>query len=97
MTIIDKMDALCGLDRDAHIDFSPYTRKFYVSLKVEIGDGAVLCSPAEHRDSPADAIEAMWARLINLKPDEFIVIDAMNEKRREIRWVGFMWKDVKRS
>ena len=62
---------------------------------VEIGDGHMLTSG--HRDgaSPVSAIEAHWNRLTDeLKPDEFLVINAMNDSRRQVRWNGYMWKDV---
>ena len=46
--------------------------------------------------SPEEAVEDHWRVLVDdLPPEAMIIIHAMSrERRRQVRWSGYMWKDV---
>lgn len=62
---------------------------------VEIGGNGLLSSVSVSGATPINAIEKYWAKLTNLDPGLHVVIGAMREDRRAVRWNGFMWDDVK--
>ena len=66
---------------------------WYVDHNVEIKNGSILTSVlAVAQPTPEAAIHAHWDRLTNLKPGEYIVINASNkERRRAVTWNGYMW------
>ena len=68
---------------------------WYVSAShIEISNGVTLCSPIESEATPEEAVNARWLRLTELQPGGCLVINAMNDKRRAIKWNGYMWEDV---
>ncbi len=67
---------------------------WYVSTPgVEIGGDGLLSSSPTDGKNPDDAVRDLWKQLTDLKPNQFIVINAMTAKRRELVWNGFMWAD----
>ena len=68
---------------------------WYVSHRVEKCDGHVLESAPNSGSTPEDAVNNHWTWLTALKPDESIVVNAMDKNlRRAYRWNGFMWAEV---
>ena len=68
---------------------------WYLSDNVEVGGDGFLESPTVAESTPEQAVETMWARLVtNLPHDRYLVINAMNERRRHVRWNGYMWQDL---
>lgn len=62
---------------------------------VEIGGDGMLTGPSVSGQTPEKAVEAYWNRLTELKPNFYIVTNAMSTtERRQVRWNGFMWEDV---
>lgn len=80
------------------ISFNPalHMRKpgdWYVSLSgVERKEGGCLSSGCVSEATPEMAVESKWAWAIN--PNHYLVINAMRDNRRAVRWNGFMWEDV---
>ena len=64
---------------------------YTLSGGVEIGDGRMLSSCGGNGTTPEAAVCDHWERVTNLKPDEFLVVDAMPTSRRHVRWNGYMW------
>ena len=46
-------------------------------------------------DTPEDAIEDHWCKLTAPGQNHCIVVNALCDNRRRVRWNGFMWEDVK--
>lgn len=70
---------------------------WYVTLpSVEIGGDGLLCSAGESGTSPANAVAKTWLQIATLEPPRRLVIRAMQNSRREVRWNGFMWEDVEK-
>lgn len=67
---------------------------WYVSFTgVEIKDRSTLQGAGKSGSSPEDAITKTWIALTTLDGDKRIVINALADNRREVRWNGFMWED----
>lgn len=79
-------------------DISIHMRKpgdWYVSHRVEVRSGSILEGRYGNGVSPIDAIHDHWKKLTELKPHEYIVLNAMGaDIRRAFRWNGFMWQEV---
>ena len=88
------MKALCGIGDCALHMRSP--GEWYVSLRgVEVKDGAVLRGAGSSGKSPEEAVMQTWSNIAtNLPSDRYLVIGAMRDDRRAVRWNGFMWEDV---
>jgi len=68
---------------------------WYVSVPgCEIGGGATLRSVGSTGADPSKAIECTWEEITKLPPDKHLVIDAMRDTRRHVRWNGYMWEDL---
>jgi hypothetical protein len=60
------------------------------------GDGLLHGSYGEGR-SPEEAVNDDWRRLVDQLPiNLYIVINAYGKNRRQVRWNGHMWEDIKR-
>lgn len=95
MTWEQKFAAILALAPDACLRMR-CSGDWYVSNgHIEIKDGCGLVSPTERGRTPEDAVEQHWGRLTNLPSDQCLVLDAYNDKRRQVRWNGFMWADYK--
>lgn len=71
---------------------------WYVSQPgVEIKNGSVLQNVSGNGDSPGAAIEDHWEQLIVVPAPRVIVLDAMRETRKYVRWNGFMWVEIPRE
>lgn len=85
--VTPEMALITALDRNACVRLSPYTGKWYVEAKIDIGDGVILTGIAEHEDSIHLAVKKYLERLINIKPEEYIATQYEGQ-RREYRWNG---------
>jgi hypothetical protein len=59
---------------------------------VERKEGGCLSGGCDSGRSPEEATEQHWKWITD--PKYYIVIGAMSEQRRAVRWNGFMWEDV---
>lgn len=62
---------------------------WYVRAGIEISDGAIARSPSVSEPTPEKAILAYWNEITQLKPGEFLRVDATREK---VRWNEYMWE-----
>lgn len=91
-----KFAALKALDSDASLKMRK-PGDWYVSMTgVEVGSSAsgLLTSPSAGGETPQEAVEARWDLFANLATNQYLVIDAMKDTRRHVRWNGFMWEDL---
>lgn len=100
-TAKEAMKLIQILDPEAHIDYSIYSDKWYVSAKISIGDTNFLSSISEHRHSPEQAVFAYLVRLQDIKKDEYLVTQAhqfdefeeiAKPARQEWRWQNDKWE-----
>lgn len=89
----NQMLLLKALDSAASILLSQYTQQWYVSARIEIGDGVMLAGVAEHRDTPQEAVAAMFERLCDLGLDHYIAASPYGD-RRNYRWNGAAFAEV---
>ena len=62
---------------------------------VEIKSGSVLTAAVGFGDTPEEAIEELFSKCTNLSYNETLVLDAMNENKKEYKWNNFLWKEIK--
>jgi len=68
---------------------------WYVQQSAEVKEGAMLKGKYGNGTTPELAIEDHWNQLTDLVGREkYIVIGAMSNRRRQVKWNGYMWKDV---
>lgn len=68
---------------------------WFVNQSVEIGGDGMLTGNYGNGDSPEDAVEDHWRKLVeDLPEDRYLVIRASREDRRHVRWNGYMWQDL---
>ena len=78
--IINKMQVIGKIK----VNYSDCTNMFYADIpSLEIANDHILCSPTEHRKTPDEAIKAYFKRIISLKWDEYLVIDAWDLRQRK--------------
>jgi hypothetical protein len=88
-----KVAALMALSSDVSIRMRA-PGNWYISVRgVERKEGAMLSSGCVSEALPDKAVEAYW----EWATDEryYLVIRAMGEMRRTVKWNGFMWADFK--
>lgn len=93
-TLDQKMMLIKTLDPDAHINFSQYTQRWYVSSNIEVTDGMMITSLSEHSDTPGEAIVNYLLAMQLVKEPKRLVTNSMRENRREWRWNGVAWGEV---
>jgi hypothetical protein len=59
---------------------------------VERREGGCLSSGCVSEATPELAVEAKWEWATD--PRYYLVINAMRDNRRAVKWNGFMWEDV---
>lgn len=71
---------------------------WYVDQRgVEVGGDGMLAVLYGDGATPIDAVNDHWEQYVNNLPvDKYIVIGAYTEKRRHVRWNGFMWEELPR-
>lgn len=63
-------------------------------MRWEIKRGSMLSSPTQRGATPEEAVEMAWKQFTELKPGEYLVLNAYARERRCVRWNGFMWEEV---
>jgi hypothetical protein len=83
--------ALVGLGRDVSL-IMRHPGNWYVSCGLERKEGGLLSGGLVQAPDPATAVEHYW----NWLTDEryYIVVNAMRDTRKAVKWNGFMWADV---
>lgn len=87
------IEALLDIDPSIHLKYSTYTRKWYIVSSIAVSNGSVIGGMAEHRESPESAVYGFWHRVIGIKDDEKLVVDALGD-RKEYRWTGWRWREL---
>ena len=68
---------------------------WYVHHGVEIGGDGLLIGSYGNGATPEEAVEDHWRKLCDELPvGRYIVVNAMNNRRRHVRWNGYMWCDL---
>ncbi len=89
----DQYDALAGLGADICLR-KDARGLWYLALRgVEIGGDGFLSSVGVHASTPESAVEKTWAQVTTANGG-YVVLNAMSEGRRHVRWNGFMWTDL---
>ncbi len=76
-----------ALDNDAHLEFSEFTGKWYVSALIEEGGDGVLIGFTEHCDTPDLAVEKFLLRLKTVPEGKYLVVNNFGQ-RTHYRWNG---------
>jgi hypothetical protein len=69
---------------------------WYVSqsrTEVKERGSSVLSSAFGNGATPEEAVLDHWRQLAEVGPTFIVVIDAYSERRRHVRWNGYMWAD----
>lgn len=82
-----------SIDRTAHVEFSEWTLKWFVSSCISIGDGTTLTGVNEHHDTPAKAVRMFFGTIRNVGGDEHLSVVHRGE-RRNYRWNGAAFTEV---
>ncbi|QDH50384.1 hypothetical protein [Caulobacter phage KcrB] len=57
----------------------------------EIKSGSTLSGCTAFGDEFEDALAALWQKIADLPPDQYLVRDAMGADRKGYRWDGYSW------
>ena len=94
----EKLVALLTIDDDLAVTMRK-PGNWYVSggrCEIKRKGSGVLEGVYGDGKTPQEAVEDHWRQYVTDLPEgAVIVIDAMQKTRREVRWNGFMWADVK--
>lgn len=82
-----------SIDNQAHIEFSEYTKKWYISARITIGNGSLLGGITEHRGTPETAVFAYFRRITGIRDDEFLSV-GYDDERRFYEWNGAAFKEL---
>jgi len=93
MTWLDKFKAIRALNPTNTCLVLRDGGTWYLSQRgVERKEGGCLSSGCDHGRTIDEAIQQHWEWITD--PEYYVVIDAVGEHRRAVRWNGFMWEDV---
>lgn len=93
----EKLAVLLTLDDNLSVTMRK-PGNWYVSggrCEIKRKGSGVLESAYGDGKTPQEAVEDHWRQYTTLPDGAVIVIDAMRKTRREVRWNGFTWVDVK--
>lgn len=62
------------------------------NIGAEIKDGSMLKGVGGSGSTPEAAIEDCWKEITDERV--LLIIDAFGDRRRAVRWNGYMWQDV---
>lgn len=82
-----------SIDPSAHVEFSEYTLKWFVSSRIHVGDGAMLTGITEHHDRPDAAVMMFFGRLKTIDAEEYLAVGD-GDRRRNYRWNGAAFAEV---
>lgn len=94
MTWEEKFEGLQLLHSDISLRMRVPGNWFVSHVGVEIKDGGILGGVCGNGSIPQEAVEDHWKRMTELKPGQYIVLDAYKDTRHVVKWNGFMWKPV---
>jgi hypothetical protein len=57
-------------------------------------DSSILEGICGRGETPDEALADHWDHLIDLPIGAFLVINAYDDRRRHVRWNGYMWADL---
>lgn len=89
-----KMLQIKSLDRDASVEFSTYTHRWYVSARIEIGDGTMLTGISRHSDYPEEAVNNYFHALTTLN-DLHYLVTGYDKNLRLWKWNGAAFAELK--
>ncbi len=92
MTYEQKFAALAALSPRPVIHMRKPGDWYVLMSGVERKEGGCLSSGCVSEATPSLAVEAKW--LWATDPKYYLVINAMRDNRRAVKWNGFMWEDV---
>lgn len=95
MTWEEKLAALNALSETVLTMREP--GKWHCSVRsAEIGGDSVLQSIGGRGQSPEEAVLNAWAMATEWKPPKrYIALNAYSDGRRQVKWNGYMWVEVK--
>lgn len=96
MTWEEKLDALNSLS-DCELKMRKPGDWHVLQVSTDIKKGGLLHGSCGNGATPQEAVENHWEIMTNLKPSEYLVLDAMGDRRKAVEWSGFMWKEVPES
>jgi len=77
-----------SIDRTAKLEFSEYTRCWYIDSCLWLSQGYIQSGIVEHRGTPEQAVLAFLERLRTAELDHIIVGKSADGERRHYRWNG---------
>jgi len=83
-----------SIDLRAHLEFSEWTKQWYVEARIDIGGDGLLSGGSEHRDTPQEAVVAYMERLCEIDLDHYLVTNAGGDARRHWRWNGAAFAEL---
>lgn len=93
MTWEEKLQALQSLAECRLMMRKPFS--WYVSQSIEVKSGPCLKTLHGDGKSPREAVLDHWENHTEkLKADEYVVVNAMNERREAVKWDGYRWAKV---
>lgn len=87
------LNALSRLSLELDCNNQWFVNHQRVDIK-EIDHPGVICSVTGRGDTPEDAIEDHWHKMTASGQNLYIVVNALHNSRRHVRWNGFMWEDL---
>lgn len=94
MTWEQQFAALKALDIDTYLTTLPDGKWLCRVRGLELGGDGVLVSISGRGKSPQEATENLWMQIEAMPSDRYLVLGAMRDTRRHVRWNGFMWIDL---
>ena len=88
------MMALKAIASDVFVSMRAPGNWFCTVRGCEVGNGRTLSTPTSRSASPEEAVNDAWFGYTALKPDEYVVLNAMTDQRRCVILNGFMWADI---
>lgn len=87
--------AISALGRfDFHIKIRE-TGEWYACCAAEIKRGICLVGVHGNGQTPEEAVDDLWLELTSLQLGEYLVLGAYTDRRRAVKWNGFMWDGVR--
>ncbi len=87
--VSEAMEQIQKLDPDAHLRYSAFTKKWYVSAtKIDLLDGGVLRSVGRHENTPEEAVATLFKLLQSPPQGLRVVTNAFKENRAYWTWIS---------
>jgi len=92
MTYEQKFAALAAISPHPALHMRKPGDWYVLMPGVERKEGVCLSNGCVSQPTPELAVEEKWNWATD--PNYYLVINAMRENRRAVKWNGFMWEDV---